>query len=306
MSLPKTSVDPVNDLMTALRYQQRIADAVQAATQADQLCADALSAVSLNPDDASVEQAQNAQGAAVRKAVEEMRDQLPDGLPAEEVGKWWAALTPQQQLQLRLAAPVELYDLPGIPAEVKAQLTNGGNGYNPVEAIRWAKANADNESLNRFNNNCALFVSESLRSGGLQEKDGQWRKWDWANSIPDIPALGTKDFDRFRYTDSWINADAQRSFLTNNGWSAVAASQARLGDIRPGDVVYFNWDEPAAHAGEISHHAAIVSAVLPNGEVLYTRHTPGAVDYSLPDRAAIRLQDQGGQTPIIVRPQGLR
>ena len=61
---------------------------MQAATQADQLCADALSAVSLNPGDITKEQAQNAQSAAVRKAVEEMRDQLPDGLPPQEVGKF--------------------------------------------------------------------------------------------------------------------------------------------------------------------------------------------------------------------------
>lgn len=93
VGLPKASVDPVGDLLTALRYRQRIADAVEAATQADQLCADAVSAVSLHPDDITADQAQNAQSVAVRKAVEEMRDQLPDGLPTDGVGKWWEDLT---------------------------------------------------------------------------------------------------------------------------------------------------------------------------------------------------------------------
>ncbi|GFG63975.1 hypothetical protein MKUB_14650 [Mycobacterium kubicae] len=307
VSLPTASVDPVGDLMTALRYQQRIADAVEAATQADQLCADALSAVSLNPDDITSEQAQNAQGVAVRKAVEEMRDQLPDGLTPEEVGKWWAALTPQQQLQLRLAAPVELYDLPGIPAEVKAQLTNGGNGYNPIEAVRWAYANAPNEGLNRFPNNCALFVSESLRAGGLSEVEGRWSKEDWANPIPNIPSVHIPfsdrnfDADQYRYTKSWYNADEQRSFLVNSGGSAVPLSQTR-----PGDVIYFNWTDSAAHSGEVSHHAAIVSSVLPNGEVLYTQHTPGAVNYSLEDRLPIRLQDQDPQSVVVIRPPGVQ
>lgn len=302
---PKASVDPVSDLMTALRYQQRINDAVEAATQADQLCADALSAVSLNPDDITVEQAQNAQSVAVRKAVEEMRDQLPDGLPPEEVGKWWAALTPQQQQQLRLAAPVELFDLPGIPADVKAQLTNNGTGYNPIEAVRWAYANAPNEGLDRFPNNCAFFVSESLRVGGLRQVEGRWSKEDWANSIPNMPSVHIPftdrnfDADQYRYTKSWYNADEQRSFLVNSGGAPVPVSQAR-----PGDVIYFNWSDPAAHNGEVSHHAAVVSSVLPNGEVLYTQHTPGAVNYSLEDRLPIRLQQQDPQTVVVVRPPG--
>lgn len=201
---------------------------------------------------------------------------------------------------------MELYDLPGIPAEVKARLTNFGNGYNPVEAIRWAKANADNEELNRFNNNCALFVSESLLRGGLPEREGQWAKRDWLDPIPDVPALPSwvpglhdKDADSLRYTKSWFNADEQRLFLLNTGGAAVPESAAR-----PGDVAYFNYADCAIHHGEVSHHAAIVSAVLPNGDVLYTQHTPGAVDYSLQDRIPMRLQEQGNQTVTIVRPQG--
>ncbi|MDP7722180.1 amidase domain-containing protein [Mycobacterium sp. TY814] len=254
--------------------------------------------VSLDPDTTTVQQTQSAQSSAVRNAVEEMRDQLPDGLSPEEVGKWWAALTPQQQHQLMLAAPVELHDLPGVPAEVKAQLTNSGNGYNSIEALRWARANANNEGLNRFDNNCALFVSESLRAGGLSEKQGQWSKLDWTNLIPDIPGFKGKDLDGLRFTKSWYNADAQRDFFLNNGGLQLPPSGAR-----PGDVIYFNWDNSATHGGETSHHAAIVSAVLPDGEVLYTQHTPGAVNYSLQDRWPMGLQEEGGQNVIIVRPK---
>lgn len=50
-------------------------------------------------------------------------------------------------------------------------------------------------------------------------------------------------------------------FFLDNGGSEVSLSQTR-----PGDVIYFNWADPQLHNGEVSHHTAVVTAVLP----LYT------------------------------------
>ncbi|MBI2702083.1 MAG: amidase domain-containing protein [Mycobacterium sp.] len=149
--------------------------------------------------------------------------------------------------------------------------------------------------LVRRSQRAAWSGSRSIAGAG-SPKCG-WTSECLASHIP----FSERNFDagQYRYTKSWYNADEQRSFLINSGGSSVPLSQAR-----PGDVIYFNWSDSAAHGGEVSHHAAIVSSVLPNGEVLYTQHTPGATNYSLEDRLPIRLQDQDPQTVVVIRPPG--
>ena len=303
VSLPRSlgaERDPVALLMTMSQAQRLINDAVEAATQADNLCADSLRAANdgaVNPE-TTVEQAQKVQSENVRRALEEIRDTLPDGLSPSEVAAWWNGLTPKEQCDLQRAVPVELCDLEGIPESVKSQLTNDGRGYNPVETVRWAVDNANNDGLDRMPSNCTLFASEALLAGGLGEKEGQWSKRDWLNPVPDLPGFRDSDFDKFRYTRSWFYGDDQRDFFLNNGGSEVPLSQAR-----PGDVIYFNWADPSAHEGQGIHHTAIVSAVLPDGEVLYTQHTPGAVNYGYESRLPVRGQQEGGDYATIVRPK---
>jgi hypothetical protein len=43
--------------------------------------------------------------------------------------------------------------------------------------------------------------------------------------------------------------------------------------------------------------------VLPDGQVLYTQHTPGAANYSVQDRLPMIEQGEGAQTITIVRPK---
>lgn len=303
VSLPRSmgaEGDPVAMLMMMSQAQRLINDAVEAATQADNLCTDALRAANddaANPE-TTREQAQAVQSENVRRALEEIRDTLPDGLSPSEVAAWWNGLTPKEQFDLQRAVPVELCDLDGIPESVKTQLTNDGRGYNPVETVRWALDNAHNDGLDRLDTNCTLFASEALHAGGLQEKEGQWSKRDWLNPVPNIPGFGGMDADSRRYTQSWYYGDDQRKFLMNNGASEIPLSQAR-----PGDVIYFNWADPSAHDGQGIHHTAIVSAVLPDGEVLYTQHTPGAVNYGYESRLPVRAQEEGGDYATIVRPK---
>ncbi|MCG7607646.1 MULTISPECIES: amidase domain-containing protein [Mycobacterium] len=303
VSLPRSlgaEADPVAMLMTMSKAQGLIDDAIEAATQADNLCSDALRAANENAanPETTVEQAQEVQSGNVKRALEEIRNTLPDGLSPSEVAAWWNGLTPKEQFDLQRAVPVELSDLEGIPESVKSQLANDGRGYNPVETVRWAIDNAHNDGLDRLDNNCTLFASEALRAGGLDEKDGQWSKRDWLNPVPDIPGLNGKDLDGQRYTTSWYNADQQRDFFLHNGGSEVSLPQAR-----PGDVIYFNWADPELHNGEVSHHTAVVTAVLPDGEVLYTQHTPGALNYGYESRLPVRAQEEGGAGVTIVRPK---
>ncbi|GAA3699772.1 hypothetical protein [Gordonia hankookensis] len=69
----------------------------------------------------------------------------------------------------------------------------------------------------------------------------------------------------------------------------------------PGDVVYFNYAQPHA-SGDVSHHTAVVTGVLPDGQILYTQHTPGAANLSVQDRLPMIEQSEGQQSITIVRP----
>ncbi|MDL9947997.1 amidase domain-containing protein [Gordonia sp. ABSL11-1] len=301
VSVPDST--PTDQFDQATRWrdeaQSMIDDAVEAATQADQSCVDAIIACSADPDNVSTEQARESQATAVRAALKEVRNQLPDGQTPAEVERWWASLTPEQQQQLRRAIPVELHDLDGIPASVKRELTDTGRGYDPVKTVRWALANAENEDIDIFGNNCANFVSHSLDAGGLGEKLDGWGTLDddnWGRSAAGegdwIPGIEGKT-----HTKSWYNSDAQREFFLEHGGEQVTPQQAR-----PGDVVYFNYAQPHA-SGDHSHHAAVVTGVLPDGQILYTQHTPGAANLSVQDRLPMIEQGEGDQTITIVRPK---
>lgn len=69
--------------------------------------------------------------------------------------------------------------------------------------------------------------------------------------------------------------------------------------VKPGQAM--SYSHPTGD--DVSHHTAVVTAVLPDGQVLYTQHTPGAVDQSLQDRLPMISQGEGQQTPVIVRPE---
>ncbi|QKT07057.1 amidase domain-containing protein [Gordonia sp. X0973] len=291
--MPDDEIDQAK--RAADQARELIRDAVEAATQADQSCVDALNACTVDPDSISTPDAQKRQAKAVEAALKSIRNLLPDGQSPENVARWWAGLTDEQRKMFERAVPVELHDLPGIPGDVKHRLEDTGRGYNPVETVRWAKQNAHNEKIDVFSVNCANFASNALHAGGLKYKLDAWRgtsdSRNWGRRYEDqIPQPGAT------HTRSWFNSDAQREFFLHNDGTEVP-----IGEARPGDVVYFNYSHPTGD--DVSHHTAVVTAVLPDGQVLYTQHTPGAVDQSLQDRLPMISQGEGQQTPVIVRPK---
>ncbi|MBY8857667.1 amidase domain-containing protein [Nocardia sp. CA2R105] len=289
-------------LIDLMNTQRMIANALEGAGLADQACLDALVQVTVDPDAISKEEAQARQSDAVSKALQELRDQLPDGSDPAQVKQWWRALTPQQQRDLMRALPVELYNLAGIPESVKKQLADEGRGYNSVKAVQWALANADNDDIDVFDNNCANFTSHALRGGGLKDKMDFW-SWgtldsdNWGTST--AGDLNTSVGAGVTHTKSWYNADAQRKFLLDHGGSRVSLAQAK-----PGDIAYFNYADGSGGSPDgTSHHAAVVTAVLPDGEVLYTQHSPDASNLSLQDRMPAVETAEGRQDLTIVRPK---
>jgi hypothetical protein len=294
---PGTLVDAMT-IISMMNLQRLIDDAVEAATQADEACVTAFTAVDVDPDSVTLDDARERQSTAVHQALLEMRNLLPDGLGPLQVEQWWRSLTPQQQHDLMRAVPVELADLDGIPESVKQQLGDDGRGYSPLAAVRWALGNYANEDIDIFGNNCANFASHALLEAGLGEKGWNTLQDDaWGRSLAGdwhIPWISGKS-----HTETWYNSDLQRQFFLDNG-----GSQIQPQDARPGDIVYFNYaDGEGGNPDGVSHHTAVVTAVLPDGEILYTQHTPGAANQSLQDRLPVGEQHEGRQGISIVRPK---
>src|SRR5207237_7358270 len=130
--------------------QQIINADVEAATQADGLCAAALEKTSAHANATDVGEAQAVQADNTRNALNEIRDTIPDGLPADQVQRWWNHLTPQEQYDLERACPDELYNLQGIPDSVKNDIDRPELGYRSAGAVHYAVTNYQNSQLEIF------------------------------------------------------------------------------------------------------------------------------------------------------------
>ncbi|NUT93934.1 MAG: hypothetical protein HOY78_30245 [Saccharothrix sp.] len=277
-----------------------IGEALVSATRIDQEASAELAALARATEVTDLDEANRYQSSAARNQLDLYREALPIGLGPEAVRAWWDALSPQDRAEFERAVPVELHDLDGIPEDVKDRL-RGDNGYNAVEAVRWARENWDDLETDRFEDNCANFVSHTLhQGGGLPMKTdafgGTLNGENWASDS----GTGIDQVDRYAYlnTPSWAQAETQRQFFLDNGGQEVPLSEAR-----PGDVVYWV-QEGGGHTtiGE-AHHAAVVTGVTPDGDVHYTQHTDPAIDESLNGGTASYDVSAGQQRVVVVRPR---
>jgi hypothetical protein len=304
VSLPPTvqGRDPMELMLLAGQAQQLIDDAVEAATQADSICADELRTIAARESDpqTTVDQAKETQATAANKSLEEIRDTIPDGLSPTEVQQWWNGLTPQEQFDLQRACPTELMGLDGIPASVKQQIDRPQLGYSSAGAVNYAKQNVDNSSLDWDpEDNCTNFVSDALKyGGGMKTKDSDtWPVNHWDHDGWSDGGLGGDDALPPQvpgYSPSWGAAQNNHDFFLNHGGSVVSDPS----QVRPGDIAY--WQR--AESGEV-HHAAVVTGVLPDGEVLYTQHSEPGLNYPLNGRLPEFEQSSGPQIIQIVQPR---
>lgn len=135
----------------------------------------------------------------------------------------------------------------------------GSTGYDGSAAASWAMANY--EIPERFQNgDCAWFLSQALRAGGLPES----AEWTTPGYL-DPPAAATL-------------ADGLYNYLVDNGkgiprpiaWSDLTASGAEIGD-----VIAYDWDGPA---DGVIDHLAIVTTLNGTGEPSVTQHTPAQLN----------------------------
>lgn len=227
--------------------------------------------------------------------VNMLKQTMPLNADEQTQAAWWNSLTPAQRDMYMRAAPVDLYDMKGIPADVKQQMV-GNDGLNRIEMIRWAEKHGTSKHTDVPGmDNCTNFVSYAMHDGGglREDRTGDAHDEQWyADHIMFGPDK-LESLNKYSHSPAWGAAQNQHDYLLRNGGETVSER-----DARPGDIVYLR-DQ---NTGTI-HHSSIVTAVAPDGELMVTQHNPPHANAGLSDRLASNGVRTGqNDTPIIVRP----
>ncbi|MGX5694865.1 amidase domain-containing protein [Agromyces soli] len=171
-------------------------------------------------------------------------------------------------------------------AAPKGPGTQGGDGSHPNAAaleldaelpapvlrqLEYVRDHWDATSNERYgvlgDNDCVNFASQSLIERGWQPDDEWW--YD-------------EDGDPYASSAAWRSSTAFRDYLEEHPERATPLSDAQRSEVKPGDIVQFDWD-----ASGDRDHTAIVTAVREgdDGEVqvFYAGHTDATWDRSVDD-----------------------
>ncbi|WP_333768665.1 amidase domain-containing protein [Streptomyces sp. IBSBF 2435] len=247
-----------------------------------------------NPDDAL-----NLQEEASHTEMDAFKGAIPTGQDPATVAAWWGGLSPSERHDLMLAEPVALTNLDGIPDSVKTQMRGPDGKYDRVKMVDYALRNWNRSDPIDLGDNCTNFVSEALLHAGMKRKMGTWSGVRGADDWGKETGTGWDWLDeKLYYSHTWGGAENQQDFMLKHGGEEVPPGQAR-----PGDIIYYEQQGPNSgiHQGE-THHAAIVTAVMPDGEIKYTQHSDSHVDVSLEGRLPHETESEGQQNIRIVRP----
>ncbi|MFI5657881.1 amidase domain-containing protein [Streptomyces sp. NPDC051684] len=298
-----TITDPSPGAEDADSYKSQVKDlidqALEQVTTADELAASEFAKLAgqtgvADPDKALGDLQEHASHVQMRMLAAD----LPVGEDKATVRRWWNGLNPEQRKDMMLAQPVALADLDGLPADVQRELRGTDGKFDRVKMVEYALANWNKADPTDFGNNCANFVSNALSHSGMKEKTSFWGPADddtWMAG----PRTGIDAIDRrVSYSDSWAAAENQQNFMLEHGGSQVPQSEAK-----PGDIIYYEQAGAVdtAERGN-THHAAIVTAVMPDGEIKYTQHNDEYQNVSLEGRLPSTEKNQGDQNLRFVRP----
>lgn len=197
-----------------------------------------------------------------------------------------------------LAEPVLIANLDGIPEDVRTDLRGNGK-YDRVKLVQYALDNWDKGDPTDFGNNCTNFVSNALHAAGMKEKTSFWEGTTDDDSWMIGNRTGNDWIDKkLAYSDNWTAAENNQNFMLQHGGQEVSRA-----DVKPGDILYYEQSGPndSIEKGN-THHAAIVTAVMPDGEIKYTQHTDSYQNVSLEGRINATEKHEGAQNIRIVRP----
>ncbi|WP_162872956.1 amidase domain-containing protein [Austwickia chelonae] len=289
-------------------FQTLINDALKAVREADELCEKALGRVSVDPDSVSESDVEKAQTESVHDALELFRNQLPDGLSAEQQEAWWNSLTPEQRREFQKAVPVELAALPGISENVKDQMRRLDQGFDAVKTVDWVYKNWNNDDVDTMKNNCTNFVSSALNEGGgltymapkedvvagfvMPKVSDGWIRTPAAEYRFGYP-------ERYGTSPAWGAAQNNMDFFLKHGGTKLNPNE-----VLPGDIVYWEEKVPSGDKNQGAvQHAAVVTAVLPKGQILYGQQNSPGLNLDAEGRAAGIANHTGGKNLHYVRPK---
>ncbi|MFE1951400.1 MULTISPECIES: amidase domain-containing protein [Streptomyces] len=284
-------------------YRQQVKDlidqAVEQVTTADKLAATEFAKLGEQTTLTDPSKALNElQTHASHVQMQMMAADVPVGEDPTTVRQWWEGLTPKQQKDMMLAEPTLIANLDGIPQDVQTELRGNGK-YDRVKLVQYALDHWDKDDPTDFGNNCTNFVSNALLASGMQQKESFWggttdddswmvgnpSGWDWVDK-------------KLAYSDNWTAAENNQNFMLRHGGEEIAPA-----DVKPGDIIYYEQSGPndSIEKGN-THHAAIVTAVMPDGEIKYTQHSDSYQNVSLEGRIEATEKHEGQQNIRIVRP----
>lgn len=215
------------------------------------------------------------------------------------VRAWWNGLSEKQQYDMMRAEPVKLAHLDGIPESTKREMRGTDGKFDRVKMVEYALDNWNKDDPIQFDNNCTNFVSQALDHAGMQKKIDPWSGARGDDTWGNTGGIGIDTIDAsLYYSKTWAGAENQQNFMLKHGGEEVPQSQAR-----PGDIVYYEQQGPDAESQQgNTHHAAVVTAVMPDGEVKYTQHQDSYQNVSLQGRLPAAEKAEGQQRIRIVRP----
>jgi hypothetical protein len=214
------------------------------------------------------------------------------------VREWWNGLSAKQRKDMMLAEPVAIANLDGVPTDVRRELRGNGK-YDRVKLVQYALDNWDKDDPTDFGNNCTNFVSNALHHAGMKEKTSFWEGTTGEDTWMIGNRSGVDSVDKhLAYSDTWAAAENNQNFMLKHGGTEVPRS-----DVKPGDIIYYEQAGPndSTEKGN-THHAAIVTAVMPDGEIKYTQHSDSYQNVSLEGRLPATEKREGQQNLRIVRP----
>jgi hypothetical protein len=276
------------------RIQAMVSEALTAASKVDHDAADELRNLAAAVNATNPQQVENQiQGTASQDELAILADTIPANATPDQISAWWSSLTPQQQTELEKATPLQIYSLNGIPQSVKDQLRGSGD-INNMTLVQFATDHWNDTGLDWPGlDNCTNFASTALNVAGMQQSD------DWHSPILDGPLITNLEpsWAADTASHSWGGAQNLHDLLVNGGGTVVQPSQAK-----PGDILFLQWKpgdgNPVGHV----HHTAIVTAVLPNGDIRYTQHTDPGLNNSLDGRQQDITAGEGTSQFVIVQP----
>lgn len=301
----KTSGSLADQLNRASMITTELTAALEDATVADQRAAQALTGIGLTELNINGEGDINADDLELHRdrilpegvdtGLEIIRKTMPlDDSPTVQ-STWWDGLSGTQRDMYLKAVPLEIAGMAGISVAVRRHLSEPERGYDRLKLLEFARDHWDDTSIDwtHTDSNCTNFVSQAFEHAGLEQKGKPGFLWRWDE---DEWGHARKKFLFFDfgddYSNSWGGAQQQHDFFVSQRAQIIDPVNAR-----PGDILYVTNE---GTTGEI-HHTALVTGVLPNGDILYTQHSDSAQNLSWNGRLPYTHVQGGTQGVQIVR-----